>query len=562
MGSPSQSTPDAYRFFEREWDTYEQVREAFSWEVPDQFNIATYVCDRWADDRGRVALFGESEDGTERTFTFRQFRTHANRLANLLAAHGVGPGDRVGMNTPQKPETAIAHVAVWKLGAVSVPLSTLFGPDALGYRLEDAGATAIVVDETNVGNLRAVRDDCDDLDVVVTVGGDPTADEIPLWESLPTYSRRFETVDTSSEADATIIYTSGTTGPPKGVVHAHRVVLGHLPGFVVAHCGFDVRDSDVIWSPAEWAWVATVFGTVTSALYYGMPVLAYHDDSAFDPETAFELVEKYGISVLFAPPTALRQMMRQERAARRYDLDSVRVVFSGGESLDERAATWTEETFGGATIQEVYGQTEANITIGECPALFPRREGTLGRPMPGHNVRLADPDDPGATVAPGEVGEIAVRYEEDPVCFKRYWNAPAKTDRTIRNGWLLTGDLATQDEDGYVSFVGRKDDVIISSGYRMGPEEIEETLAGHGAVVDAGVVGIPHDVRGEVPKAFVVLADGYEPSAALREELQQFVKDTLAKHEYPRELEFVDELPRTVTGKLRRAALRECEEES
>jgi acetyl-CoA synthetase len=562
MNQPTGPVLDAYQFYQREWDSYEQLRDDFEWEVPETFNIATYVCDRWAADHDRVAIFGERADGTEETVTFSDFRNRANRLANLLAAHGVGPGDRVGVNTPQKPETAIAHVAIWKLGAVSVPLSTLFGPEALGYRLRDAGATAIVVDETNVDTLRAVRSDCEDLEAVVTVGAESRADEVPFRASLSAYSRTFETADTDAEDDATIIYTSGTTGPPKGVVHAHRVVLGHLPGFVVGHCGLDIRDSDVIWSPAEWAWVATVFGTMTSALYYGMPVVASQENGPFEPHRAFELVERYGVSILFAPPTALRKMMQVPNPTRQYDLDSVRVLFSGGESLDDRAATWAAETFDGATIQEVYGQTEANITISECPALFPSRDGSLGRPVPGHRVRLVDPDDPETTVEAGTVGEIAIDAQGDPVCLERYWNAPAKTDRTLRDGWLLTGDLATQNADGYVSFVGRKDDVIISSGYRIGPEEIERTLVGHDAVADAGVVGVDHDVRGEVPKAFVVVADRYDPSPELRADLQQYVKETLSKHAYPRELALVDELPRTVTGKLRRTALREREDGS
>ena len=549
---------DAYHFYEKEWNDYDHLHDSFEWEVPSAFNMADYVCDRWADERGRVALFATDGDGRERTYTFWELRNLTNRLANYLADHGVGRGDRVGVNAPQKPETLITHIAAWKLGAVSIPLSTLFGIDGLSYRLADSESVACIVDESNVETLRTVRDDLDTLETVLTVDVDePEDDETDIWDAMERCSRDRDIVETDAEDDAIIIYTSGTTGNPKGVLHAHRMLLGHLPLFLTSFCNLDVRETDVAWTPSEWAWVASLFDIVFPALYYGRPIVAY-EGGPFDPEAAFRTVERYGVSIFFAPPTALRMMMNVDSPADRYDVDSVRVIPSGGESLGQSIVEWGETTFDGAAVHEAYGQTEANLTIGDCTALTEFREGKMGLGGPGHDVRIVDPETAEPTVEDGEVGEIAVRYEGDPVCFKEYLNRPEKTERKVRNGWLLTEDLGKRDEDGYITFVSRTDDVIISSGYRIGPEEIEESLAGHEGVADSAVVGVPDDERGEIPKAFVVLADGYDPDDALVDELQSYVKERLAKYEYPREIAFLDELPKTTTGKIRRADLREA----
>jgi acetyl-CoA synthetase len=547
---------DAYHFYEGDWEDYDHLREGFEWEIPDEFNMASYLCDRWADDEGRVALFAEDETGTERSYTYGEMQEVTNRLANHLAAQGVERGDRVGVNAPQKPETVFGHVAAWKLGAVSVPLSTLFGPDALSYRLRDSGAVACIVDDSNIENLREVRDDLDSLETVLTVDTTPEADETDLWDAIDGVSAEFDTAATGAEEDAIIIYTSGTTGEPKGVRHAHRVLLGHLPLFLTTFCNMEMDESDVYWTPSEWAWVASLFDTVFPGLYYGRPVLAY-DGGAFDAETAFELIEKYAVTNYFAPPTALRMMMQVD--AEGYDVEAMRAIASGGESLGQSIVEWAEEVFAGAAVHEGYGQTEANVTIGDCTALTEFREGKMGRAAPGMNVEIVDPETAEATVERGDVGEIAVEYEDNPVCFKEYWRRPDRTERKVQNGWLLTEDLGSMDEDGYISFKSRKDDVIISAGYRIGPEEVEESLAGHAAVADSAVIGVPDDERGEIPKAFVVVADGHEPSADLREELQTHVKERLAAYEYPREVEFVADLPKTETGKVRRASLRDRE---
>lgn len=547
---------DAYHFYEEDWESYDELYDRFDWEVPERFNMATYACDRWADDPDRVAIYAELEDGSRETYAFGKLRNATNRLANYLHAQGVERGDRVGVNTPQRVETVIAHLACWKLGAVSVPLSTLFGPDAIGYRLDDAGAVAGIVDESNVSDFRTANEDLD-LDTVLTVGSvDERDGEADLWNAIEEYSDSFDPIDTDAEDDALLIYTSGTTGNPKGVRHAHRVLLGHLPLFLTTFANMSMRDDDVFWTPSEWAWIASLFDVVVPALYYGKPVVAY-GSSGFDPVEAFQVIERYGVSNFFAPPTALRMMMQVDDPD--YNVETIRTVASGGESLGESVAAWAADTFDGADVHEGYGQTEANMLVGDCTALFESREGAIGRAGPGHEVAIVDPQTAEATVDTGEVGEIAVRYEGNPVCFKEYWGKPEKTAQKVRNGWLLTEDLGRMDEDGFVAFESRKDDVIISAGYRIGPTEIEETLSTHESVADAAVIGVPDDERGEVPKAYVVLASTDVDDEALRGDLRQHVRDRLAQYEYPREIEFVEELPQTSTGKVRRASLREEE---
>ncbi|WP_276260544.1 acyl-CoA synthetase [Haloglomus litoreum] len=544
---------DAYHFYEREWESYDQLRAAFEWEVPERFNIAAFVCDRWATDPDRTAIHAETAAGDRRVYGFRDLYEMANGLANYLAAQGVERGDRVGVNLPQKPETAVAHLACWKLGAVSVPLSVKFGPDALGYRLEDSGAVACVVDAVNVEALREVRPSLPALETTLTVDAEPTAEERDLASAIADRSTTFETADTAAEDPAIIIYTSGTTGDPKGVLHAHRFFLGHLPLFLTDFCNVELRDEDVFWLPSEWSWIA-VFDIVFPAWFYGKPVVAYQADG-FDPAAAFELIDRYDVTVTFIPPTALR-MMKTIEDTDAYDLGSLRTIAAGGEALDRDTFEWAFETFGeDVAVHEGYGQTEANMLVANCTALADYKIGKLGLPGPGHELAILDPESAEPTVPTGEVGEIGVRYEGDPVCFLEYWNKPERTDAKIENGWLLTGDLGWVDEDGYYAFESRKDDVIISAGYRISPEEIEETLTGHPAVAQAGVVGVPDAERGEVPKAFIELAPGREGTGGLRAELQDHVKSRLARYEYPREIVVREELPRTTTGKVRRSAL-------
>jgi len=553
-------TLDAYRFYEAEWGEYDELVEAFEWEIPEQFNAATYVCDRWAESEpDRVALVAIGSEGSDIEYTFEQLQAHANRLANYLTDQGVERGDRIAVSGAQRIECLTTLVAAWKLGAIAVPLSIRFGPDALGYRLTDSGASAIVADRTSLPALREVADDCEALETVLTVGASETqGDEVQFETAIDGQASTFDTATTDAEAPATIIYTSGTTGPPKGAVHPHRSLLGVLPSHVMQARNMAVRADDLIYSPAEWSWIGPLYQGVLASLYYGTPVLA-DADPQFDPERTFDLINRYGITFIGGATTVYRMMMQVPDPAERYDLSSLRVVLGAGESFGQTVVDWWHDLIDDVATCEAYGQTESGIVAGDCEALgVEHRPGHMGKPLPGIEMQVVDPET-GEPVERDTVGELAVRYEGNPCCFIEYWNEPAKTARKVQNGWLRTEDMGSQTRDGYLSFHSRTDDVIISSGYRIGPAEIEESLATHEAVANAGVIGVPDDTRGEVPKAFVVLAEGHEPAAPLENELQAHVKDRLAKHEYPRAVAFVEDLPKTTTGKIRRHDLRKRE---
>ena len=563
MSDRTEVTPrlDTYHdLYETDWDSYEQLRESFEWEVPAAFNTATYVCDRWAAlDGERTAVYAELQDGTSHEYTFGEVEAMANRLANYLADRGVGAGDRVAVNGTQRVENLATHIATWKLGAISVPLSILLGPEGMGFRLRDSGTVAYVADAVSLDVLRAVRGDCPDLETVLTVGGaDPREGEARFADAVKGQPAAFETATTAPDESAFIIYTSGTTGEPKGVVLPHQSLLGGLPGIVMGGNDLEIREDDVARIAVEWSWIGSLHLGILSALYFGTPVVA-HAENEFDPAREYRLIEEYDVTFAGGPATLLRMMMQvPDRDS--YDTSSMRMVVQGGESLSAEVAEQVTDTFENASIHEVYGQTEALIFVSDCSALgLDHRPGKMGKAVPGHEVRIQDPET-GEELGPGEVGEIALRYDgDDPMPFTEYWNRPEQTARKVQDGWLRAEDLGTVDEDGWFSFHSRRDDVIISSGYKMGPVEVEETLAGHEAVADAGVIGVPDDTRGEVPKAFVSLVPDAEEHDALREELQSYVKERLAKYEYPRELEFVDELPRTTTGKVRRHDLRDRE---
>jgi acetyl-CoA synthetase len=546
---------DAYHFYERDWGSYQELYDSFEWEVPSTFNMADYVCDRWASDGERVAIYADGRDASPETISFAELEATTNRLANYLVERGVEPGDRVGVNVPQKAVTAACHIATWKVGAVSVPLSVLFGPDALRYRLDHAEATACIVDAANLETFRRVADDVP-VETVLTVDADDVqGDERPLRETIADRSPQFDTVETAPDDDALVIYTSGTTGDPKGVRHGHRFLLGHLPAFVTTFANMANRPDDVYWMTLEWAWVGFV-NLVACPLFYGRPVVAY-EHGGFDAAEAFSVIDRYDVTTFFTVPSALRMMMQvDDETVGHRDVSSVRVVPTGGEEVTPRIVDWAADTFDGAVVHTAYGQTEANIVVGDCAALFEPRPGRMGRAIPGHRVAVIDEDEP-TLLGPNEVGEIAVAYEGDPVCFTDYWREPAKTAAKRDDGWHRMEDLGEQDTDGYFAFVSRTDDVILSAGYKVGPEEIEAALTAHRAVADAGVVGVPHETRGEVPKAFVVLAEGVDGSDDLRANLAEAVKDDLAKYAYPRDIVFVSDLPRSAIGKVRRTALRD-----
>jgi acetyl-CoA synthetase len=534
--------------------SYVDVRSSFRWEIPEFYNIGVDICDKWAEDWDRVALLYEDQEGNVAKYTFRELKKRSNQLANGLLAHGIRKGDRVGILLGQCPETALSHIAIYKIGAVAIPLFTLFGVDALEYRLANSGAVGIITDESNLSKILSIRDGLPDLKVVVVAGSQPRRTAIDFWQLIDRGSDELEPVKTRADDPALIIYTSGTTGPPKGALHAHRVVLGHLPGVEFPH-NFFPKEGDLFWTPADWAWIGGLIDVLFPSWHHGVPVVA-HRARKFDPEEAFARLARHGIRNAFMPPTALKMMRQAENPRSRHDY-RLRSVGSGGETLGEELLDWGREVLG-LTVNEFYGQTEVNLVVGNCSEVMSIRPGSMGKPIPGHVVEVID--ESGTPLPPGQVGEIAVK-RPDPVMFLGYWGNPEATRDKFIGDWCLTGDLARKDEDGYLWFVGRKDDVITSSGYRIGPAEIEDCIIKHPAVSMVAVVGSPDPVRTEIVKAFVVLKSGLKPSGELAEEIKNFVKVRLAAHEFPREVEFINELPLTATGKIIRKDLRNSEVE-
>jgi len=533
---------------------YRKLCDAFRWEVPSHYNIGVDICDKWAHEPNRLALIYENDSGQVREYTFRELKQQSNRLANGLKAKGIGIGDRVGILLPQRPETAISHISLYKQGAIAIPLFTLFGTDALAYRLANSGASGVITDAANLHKILAIRDRLPRLRVVVATDGDAPDGVIDFDDLMAGGSDTLTPVQTRADDPALIIYTSGTTGPPKGALHAHRVLLGHLPGVEFPH-NFFPREGDRFWTPADWAWIGGLIDVLFPSWHHGVPVVA-HRARKFDPEAAFHLMARHRIRNTFMPPTALKLMRQVPHPHRRFQF-SLRTIGSGGETLGEELLEWARRIMGVA-INEFYGQTECNLVVGNCAEVMPIRAGSMGRPIPGHTVAVVDAD--GRRLPAGEVGEIAVR-RPDPVMFMEYWKNPDATTGKFIGDWGLTGDLARRDEDGYLWFVGRKDDLITSAGYRIGPAEIEDCIMKHPAVSMVAVIGRPDPLRTEIVKAFVVPADGSDASDETARDIQSFVKQRLAAHEYPREIEFTDRLPMTATGKIMRRELRDKETE-
>lgn len=536
-------------------DSYDAVYRDFRWDIPARYNIGVDICDKWVakGEGDRLALIHETADGAVETYSFARLKSLSDRFACALRRLGLARGERLAILLAQGPETAVAHIAAYKLGVVVMPLFTLFGPDALEFRLANSGAKAIISDSENLAKVTPLLDRLPALEILISTdggaggaGGDAAHDYGGLIDGA---ADGLVPLDTAAEDPAMIVYTSGTTGPPKGALHAHRVLLGHLPGIQAHHEHFP-QEGDLCWTPADWAWVGGLLNVVFPAWHYGVPVVA-NRRGKFDGARAFELIARHGVRNCFLPPTALK-MMRQVADPAPVNLRS---VGSGGESLGTDLLAWGEAVLG-LTINEFYGQTEANLILSNRAGLMPVKAGSMGRPVPGHEVAVVD--EAGAVLDIGHVGQVAVR-RPDPVMFLEYWDdAPATADKFIGD-WCLTGDLARVDEDGYFWFVGRNDDVITSAGYRIGPAEIEDCLMKHPAVAMAAAVGIPDAMRTEIIKAFIVPAPGIVGTENLARDIQDHVKSQLAAHEYPRQVEFVTELPLTATGKIMRRLLRDRE---
>ena len=539
-------------------DRYVELYRSYRWRVPQRYNIAGACCGQWAAERSRFALYWEDESGATAAYTFWDIQVAANRLSNALAGLGVKRGDRVALVLPQRPEAAIAYIAIFQMGAIALPLSHLFGPDALEYRINHAEASVALVEPNTIRNLWAVKDRLPSLRHVIGVGG-ARESGVHDWEALlAKASRSFRCVDTAADDPAVIIYTSGTTGAPKGALEAHRLIIGNISGFVHSH-DFFPQPGDMFWSPADWAWAGGLFDALLPAWYFGLPILGYR--GRFDAERAYYLLEKYGVRNSFLFPTALKLMMKAVPEPRqKYELQ-LRSVMSAGEAVGVTVIEWAREQLG-VTVNEMFGQTEINYVVGNCQAAWPVKPGSIGRAYPGHRVAVID--DKGNELPPGELGEVAInRYcngELDPVFFLEYWKNPQATREKFVGDWGCTGDQAKMDADGYFWYQGRSDDVIKSAGYRIGPAEIENCLVKHRAVANAAVIGKPDETRGAIVKAYIVLQPGEAPSAALVEDIQSHVRARLAPYEYPREIEFIEALPMTTTGKIQRKELRKREE--
>ncbi|HEU0229509.1 MAG TPA: acyl-CoA synthetase [Burkholderiaceae bacterium] len=529
---------------------YPATYKAFKWEVPEHYNIGVDACDKWADGSGRLALIYEKPTGEQSRYTFDDMKRLSDRFARALLAHGVKKGDRVGIFLPQAVETAITHLAIYKIGAIAVPLFTLFGTEALQFRLGNSGAAALITHAEGRRKLAEVRSSLPDLVTTFDIDADcEEAGWLPFWPELEAQSGEPFTADSLAEDPAVIIYTSGTTGKPKGALHAHRVLLGHLPGVEMSH-NFFPKNAALMWTPADWAWIGGLLDVLLPSWHHGVPVLARRF-AKFDAETAYDLMSRHGVTHTFLPPTALKMLRTVANPGARWPLKLVSVA-SGGESLGLELIEWGRRDLG-LTINEFYGQTECNMIVSSCSALFDPLIGTMGRAVPGHDLAIVD--DHGHPVADGTEGDIGVRAP-DPVMFLNYWKNPEATREKFAGPYLITGDRGIRDANGFIQFVGRNDDVITSAGYRIGPGPIEDCLLSHPAVKMAAVVGVPDTQRTEVVKAFIILNDGYSPSDDLVAEIQDHVRRKAAAHEYPRQVSFVQSLPMTATGKIIRKQLR------
>jgi acetyl-CoA synthetase len=528
---------------------YDALYRTFRWEIPARYNIGVAVCDDWAErDPQRLAILHVRPDGRSEQATYGALRDMANRLANVLRAHGVKRGDRVAILLPQMPEVAAIHVAIYKLAAVALPLATLFGREAIEYRLRNSGAKALVTNAQCLAKISDIRAELP-LEFILSIDG-AAEGAAGLADMMARAASDFTAEPTSADDPAMMIYTSGTTGPPKGALHAHRVLLGHVPGIQMPH-DFFPQAGDRFWTPADWAWAGGLLDCLLPSLLFGVPVVARRFEK-FDPEEAFALMARTAVRNAFIPPTALRMLRSAPTPNGRHDI-RLRTIGSGGEALGAETLEWGKSAFGFA-INEFYGQTECNLVVASCAAIGVSRPGAIGKAVPGHEVAVIRAD--GTRARAGELGQIAVK-RPDPVMFLEYWQKPDATEEKFIGDWMTTGDQGCVDDEGYFHFVGRDDDVITSSGYRIGPGEIEDCLIRHPAVALAAVVGKPDPVRTEIVKAFIVLKDGIASSDNLAAEIQSFVKTQLSAHEYPREVAFIDAMPMTTTGKIIRRLLRE-----
>ncbi len=512
--------------------SYEELCATHRWDVPARYNIAADVCDKHP--RDKRAMVWESFDGTVRELDWGELQDLANQAAHTLSERGVRRGDRVAVVLPATPETAAIFFGVWKLGAILLSMSVLYGDDGIRHRLLDSEASLLVTDDDNAHRFE--REWAPD---VLVVGPD----------TLAGASTEPVVADTSADDPAQLYYTSGTTGLAKGIVHAHRYILGHEE-FTYCH---QVQDGELFHGMGEWAWAAGI-APLLGPWRLGAVQVVYRREGGFDPHRQLAFLSRHGVTNVFTTPTAMRSMMAVEGAGARYP-QSFRRVCSAGEPLNPEAIRWFRAHYG-VTVLDYYGLTESYPLVANYPGLEVR-EGSMGKPMPGWDVAILDEDE--QPVAQGERGEICLRARSNPHYPLGYWRNDEASSETFGGEWFHTKDAAVQDEDGYYWYVGRADDVIIAAGYRIGPFEVESACLEHEAVREAAAVASPDALRGNVVKAFIVLAEGFDPSETLADEIKAHVRGRLSAYAYPRLVEFVPDLPKTLTGKIRRIELREQE---
>ncbi|MCV6547721.1 MAG: acyl-CoA synthetase [Cohaesibacter sp.] len=534
--------------------SYTELYDSFEWTIPSQYNMGWDICDKWAQkEPNRIALYHRKDDGSIKPISYGELQNSANQLANCLTETGLKPQDRVALLLPQCPQTLIAHIAIYKIGAIAVPIALLFGEEALAYRLRDSGTKLLITSQDQMPRITPLRPTLPELTHCLCIDQHPGQDakqELNWQRDVIDQSTEHICHPTHADDPALMIYTSGTTGRAKGALHGHRVLLGHLPGVQMPH-NFLPQKGDLFWTPSDWAWAGGLLNCLFPCLHFGVPVIAYKFPK-FDPEAAFALLQDMKVRNTYMPPTAIRMLRQVKNPGSRYKL-ALRSFGTGGESLGKEMLHWAEQELG-ISINESYGQTECNLMLGSCAQLGVSRPGAIGKQVPGHCVAIIN--EQGETLSPNQTGIIAVK-QPNPVMFLGYWNNDKATKDKYIGDWLITGDQGYQDEEGYITFVGRDDDIITSAGYRIGPGEIEDCLIAHPAVALCAVVGKPDPERTQIVKAYIVPKEGIEPDETLTQDIQIFVKTRLAAHEYPREISYLDDLPMTTTGKIIRRKLKE-----
>ncbi|KAK5577750.1 hypothetical protein RB653_002698 [Dictyostelium firmibasis] len=561
----------------RKCDNYNETIKSFKYEIPEFFNIGQEVCDFYANDPNKMnnIAIKHITDGNKtliKEYTFKEIQIRSNELANKFKEIGLKRKDRVGVFLTQSYECAISHITILRSGMISLLLSVLFGPEALEYRISASSASCVITDLDNLQKLLKVVHKLPYLKKIIVFAENLDSinsndiNIIELWNDKISdkYLKEFEPIKTKSIDPAFLLYTSGTTGLPKGCLHAHKVLIGNLVG-----CQFTLNllphkrplSDNCYYSPADWAWIGGLLVVFLPSLYYGIPLIAYKAKS-FDAKKLLTLLKIHNVSISFLTPSSLKMMRYQKDQLLDHKI-TMSAINSGGESLGENLSKWSREQLG-VEVAEFYGQSEGNFVVGNCLDLFPQKNGSMGKPIPGSNVKIMD--DNGNTLVCGIVGNLCVEYNgENPNQFLGYWNDSKATEKKMiickQSGtkWLKTGDLAKVDKDGYYWYISRDDDVINSSGYRIGPNEIEYCLQKHPLILNTGVIGIPDEIRGEVIKAYIVLNQSVTPSEEIKREIQSYVKTQLSAHQYPREIEFIknNEMPITTTGKIIRNSLRQ-----